>query len=116
MTRSGTEADVVIMRQKIGYVFLTIKCGDSGLDWAELGLAARALVNREMAHPGRAGTGLWSSRLEPAGQSPPIRATIPCAMAGPAGRGLMALGTARCGLAPEVRSGAGAHLVFKGGS
>jgi len=39
-----------------------------------------------MAHLGRAGTGLWSCRLEPAGQSPPIRATIPRATASSAGR------------------------------
>jgi hypothetical protein len=32
MTRSGTEADGIVMRQKIGYVFLTIKCGDLELE------------------------------------------------------------------------------------
>ncbi|OIQ76563.1 hypothetical protein GALL_417490 [mine drainage metagenome] len=36
MTRSGTEAGVVIMRQKIGYVFLTIKCGDFKVGFASI--------------------------------------------------------------------------------
>jgi hypothetical protein len=47
-----------------------------------------------MAHPGRAGTGLWSCRREPARQSPPIRATIPCATASLAGRQVVPKGAA----------------------
>ena len=59
MTRSGTEADVVIICQKIGYVFLTIKSGDFGLGFALID--CRTLARKTMAHPGRARTGLWSS-------------------------------------------------------
>ena len=112
MTRSGTEADVVIMCQKIGYVFLTIKCGDFKVGFALID--CRTLARKKMAHPGRAGAGHWSFRLEPAGQSPPIRATIPCATADRAGRRLMARGSARCGLVPEVGSGAWPPFVFMG--
>ena len=75
MTRSGTEADVVIMCQKIGYVFLTINSGDFGLGFALID--CRTSARKTMAHPGKAGTGLWSSRLEPAGQSSPYSGNDP---------------------------------------
>ena len=56
----------------------------------------KPLRSREktMAHPGRAGTGLWSCRREPARQSPPIRATIPCATASLAGKRKVPKGSA----------------------
>ena len=53
-----------------------------------------------MAHPGRPGTGLWSCRREPGRQSPPFRATIPCAMASLAERQVVPKGSA---LRPEAR-------------
>ena len=75
MTRSGTEADVVIICQKIAYVFLTIKCGDFKVGFALID--CRTSARKTMAHPGKAGTGLWSSRLEPAGQSSPYSGNDP---------------------------------------
>lgn len=64
-----------------------------------------------MAHLVRAGTGLWSCRREPAKQSPPIRATIPCATASLAGRIVVPNGSA---LRPDARysqvAGRPAHI------
>jgi hypothetical protein len=70
MTRSGTEADVVIMRQKIGYVFLTIKCGDFKVGFALID--CRTSARKTMADPGRAGTGLWSPDWSLLGSLPPF--------------------------------------------
>ena len=63
------------MCQKIGYVFLTVNCRDFGLGLAWMGL--KALSYKAVAHPGKAGTGLWSYRLEPAGFSLPHEGNDP---------------------------------------
>ena len=69
MTRSGTEADVVNICQKIGYVFLTIKCGDFKVGFELIDF--RTSAGKTLAHPGSAGTGLWSSDWSLLGSLPP---------------------------------------------
>ena len=100
------------MCQKIGYVFLTIKCGDFKLDFALFD--CRTAARKTMAHPGKAGTGLWSSRLEPAGQSPPYSGNDPL-RDGRSGRNEadgMRFGALRPGARGRV--GRVARLVFMG--
>ena len=113
MTRSGTEADIVIMCQKIGYVFLTIKSGDFGLGFALID--CRTSARKTMAHPGKAGTGLRSSRLEPVGQSPPYSGNDPL-RDGRSGRqeadGALrpgARGRVGCGAPPRIQGGGDAE-------